>query len=166
MPLIFDWIPHCCSFPELGPLTQTDLLSSLWLHINMTKRTNRIRDLTRYRVFWGFPLGTSGTSYNAHMLSIDYQKIVKSIRLSSIKLAPLAYWTTLIKTASTIEPGNWITRFVTATNWRDSVQAIASQPPNPHWKASPNFTLQVGCVSLHPLGVAGHKAASSPNPCR
>ena len=50
VPLIFDWLPHCCSFPELGSLTQTDLSASLWLHIYMTKRKNRIGDLTRYRV--------------------------------------------------------------------------------------------------------------------
>ena len=40
---------------------------------------------------------------------------------------------------------------------------FASQPPDPHWKASPNFILKVGCfVSLHPLGVAGHKTTSFP----
>ena len=51
MPLIFDWLPHCCSFPDLGPLTQTeDFSASLWLHINMTERTNRIGDLTRHRI--------------------------------------------------------------------------------------------------------------------
>jgi hypothetical protein len=41
---------------ELGTMTQTDLSASLWLHINMTQRTNRIGDLTRYRVSWGSPL--------------------------------------------------------------------------------------------------------------
>jgi len=49
-PLIFDWLPHCCSFPELGTKTQTDLSASLWLHIDRAKRTNKIGDLTRYRV--------------------------------------------------------------------------------------------------------------------
>ena len=36
--LIFDWLPHCCSFLELGPLTQTDLSAWLWSHINMTNK--------------------------------------------------------------------------------------------------------------------------------
>ena len=25
VPNIFDWLPHCCSYPELGPLNQTSL---------------------------------------------------------------------------------------------------------------------------------------------
>jgi len=41
------------------------------------------------------------------------------------------------------------------------VQASASQPPDPHWKASLIFILQVGyCVSLHPLGGAEHNTTS------
>ena len=56
VPLIFDWLAHCCSFPKLGPLTQTDLSASLWLHNNLTKRTIRVGDHTWYRVFWGSPL--------------------------------------------------------------------------------------------------------------
>ena len=71
VPLIFDWLPHCCSFPELGPLTQTDLSASLSeVTHNTTKRTNRIGDLTRYRVSWGCPLMVP---LRFHMLSIDYQ---------------------------------------------------------------------------------------------
>jgi len=45
--LVFEWLRHCCSFQELGRLTQTDLSASLWVHINMTKRTNRIGDITQ-----------------------------------------------------------------------------------------------------------------------
>jgi hypothetical protein len=49
--LSFAWLPHCCSFPELGPMTQIDLSASLLLHLNsMTERTNRIGDLSRHRV--------------------------------------------------------------------------------------------------------------------
>jgi len=44
-----DWLPISCSFTELKPLTQTTSLASLWLHVNMTKQTNWIGDLTRYR---------------------------------------------------------------------------------------------------------------------
>jgi hypothetical protein len=55
--LIFGCLPHHCPFPELGPFTQTFLVSSCYmLHVNMTKRTVVCRDLTRYRVSWGFPL--------------------------------------------------------------------------------------------------------------
>ena len=39
--LSFAWLPHCCSFPELGPMTQTNLSASMWLHINIAKRTNK-----------------------------------------------------------------------------------------------------------------------------
>jgi len=38
--LSFALLPHCCSFPELGPTTQTDLSASMWLHINIAKRMN------------------------------------------------------------------------------------------------------------------------------
>ena len=31
--LNFAWLPHCCSFPELVPMTQMDLSASLWLHV-------------------------------------------------------------------------------------------------------------------------------------
>jgi hypothetical protein len=49
--LSFASLPHCCCFPELGPMTQIDLSASLLLHLdNMTERTNRIGDLTRHRV--------------------------------------------------------------------------------------------------------------------
>ena len=49
--LSFASLPHCWSFPELGPMNQTDLSASLWLHLdNMTERTNRIGDLTQHRV--------------------------------------------------------------------------------------------------------------------
>jgi len=27
--------------PELGPMTQTDLLASMWLHINIAKQKNK-----------------------------------------------------------------------------------------------------------------------------
>jgi len=36
--LSFAWLPHCCSFPELGPMTQTDLSASLWLHVNINEQ--------------------------------------------------------------------------------------------------------------------------------
>jgi hypothetical protein len=49
--LSFASLPHCCSFPELGPMTQIDLSALLLLHLdNMTERTNRIGDLTWQRV--------------------------------------------------------------------------------------------------------------------
>ena len=67
--LSFAWLPHCCSFPELGPMTQMDLSASLVTR-NMTERTNRIGDLTRHRVSWGSPLMVP---LRVHMLSIDYQ---------------------------------------------------------------------------------------------
>jgi hypothetical protein len=39
------------------------------------------------------------------------------------------------------------------------VQASASQSPDPHWKTSLIFILQVGCcVSLHPLDGAEHNS--------
>ena len=34
------------SLPELGPLTQTFSVSSYYLHVNMTRQTSKIRDLT------------------------------------------------------------------------------------------------------------------------
>ena len=47
--LLLPW--HCCSFPELGPMTQIDLSASLLLHLdNINERTNRIGDLIRHRV--------------------------------------------------------------------------------------------------------------------
>jgi hypothetical protein len=53
------------------------------------------------------------------------------------------------------------------SNTPSCVQASASQPPDPHWKADLIFILQVGCrVSLHPLGGAEHKTTSFPIPCR
>jgi len=49
--LSFGSPPHCCSFPELGPMTQIDISASLLLHLdNINERTNRIGDLTRHRV--------------------------------------------------------------------------------------------------------------------
>jgi hypothetical protein len=89
VPLIFNWFPHCCSFPDLGPLTQTDLSASSWLHVNMTKRTNRIGDLTRYRVSWVSP---EMISLRVHMLLIDYQnyQIQKIIVIN--KTVHPAYW--------------------------------------------------------------------------
>ena len=51
------------------------------------------------------------------------------------------------------------------SNTPGGVQASASQPPDPHCKASSIFIPQVGCcVSLYPLGVAEHNI-SLPNPC-
>ena len=47
--LSFAWLPHCWSFPELGPMTQ--ISASLLSHLdNINERTNRIGDLTRHRV--------------------------------------------------------------------------------------------------------------------
>ena len=44
-------LPHCCSFPELGPMTQIDISASLLLHLdNINERTNEIGDLTRHMV--------------------------------------------------------------------------------------------------------------------
>jgi hypothetical protein len=69
--LSFGSPPHCCSFPELGPMTQIDISASLLLHLdNINERTNRIGDLIRHRVSWGSPLMVPLT---VHMLSIDYQ---------------------------------------------------------------------------------------------
>ena len=49
--LSFGSPPHCCSFPELGPMTQIDISASLLLHLdNINERTNRIGDLIRHRV--------------------------------------------------------------------------------------------------------------------
>jgi len=39
--LSFGSPPHCCSFPELGPMTQIDISASLLLHINIAKQTNK-----------------------------------------------------------------------------------------------------------------------------
>ena len=39
--LSFGSPPHCCSFPELGPMTQIDISASMWLHINIAIRTNK-----------------------------------------------------------------------------------------------------------------------------
>ena len=89
-----DWLPHCCSFPELGPMTQTDLSASLWLHINMTQRTNsrnvRIGDLTRYRISWGSPLMVP---LRVHMLSIDNQNYQIQKIMVINKTGHPAYWT-------------------------------------------------------------------------
>jgi len=41
--LIFGRLPHHCPFPELG--LYSDILGLIVLHINMTRRINRIRDL-------------------------------------------------------------------------------------------------------------------------
>jgi len=49
------------------------------------------------------------------------------------------------------------------SNSPGSVQASASQPPDPYWKASLNFILQVGCVFLHPLGGADHETTPFPH---
>ena len=38
--LSFASLPHCCSFPELGTMTQTDLSASL-LHLDNIYRTNK-----------------------------------------------------------------------------------------------------------------------------
>ena len=46
------------------------------------------------------------------------------------------------------------------------LQAFASQPPDPHWKASLIFILRVRCCVLHPLGGAEHKTTSFPTPGR
>jgi hypothetical protein len=94
VPLIFVWLPHCCSFPELGPMTQTDLLAPLWLHVNMTERTNRIGDLTRHRVFWGSPLMVP---LRVHMLSIDYQNYQTQRIMVINKIGRPAYWTRQIE---------------------------------------------------------------------
>ena len=53
------------------------------------------------------------------------------------------------------------------SNTPGSVQASASQPPDPHCKVFPVFSPGgMLCASLHPLGGAEHKATSFPNPCR
>ena len=71
--LSFAWLPHCCSFPELEPLTQTDLSASLWLHVNIneqieseTLRGYAVQGLKPFRNPIMVPL-------RVHMLSIDYQ---------------------------------------------------------------------------------------------
>jgi len=91
--LSFAWLPHCCSFPELGPMTQIDLSASLLLHLNsMTERTNRIGDLSRHRVSWGSPLMVPLT--RVHMLSIDYQNYqIQKIKVINKTGHPAAYWT-------------------------------------------------------------------------
>ena len=60
--------PHHCSCLGMGrQLRQTHRAPSGYTLIcTMTKRTNRVRELTQYRVSWG-------TSQTAHMLSVDYQ---------------------------------------------------------------------------------------------
>ena len=84
-------LPHCCSFPELGPMTQIDLSASLLLHLdNINEQTNRIGDLTQYRVSWGSPLMIP---LRVHMLSIDYQNYqIQKIKVIN-KTGHPAYWT-------------------------------------------------------------------------
>ena len=71
--LSFAWLPHCCSFPELGQMTQTDPSASLWLHVNIneqieseTLRGYAVQGLKPFRNPIMVPL-------RVHMLSIDYQ---------------------------------------------------------------------------------------------
>ena len=89
--LSFASLPHCWSFPELGPMTQTDLSASMcYILTSLNKRTNRIGDLTRHRIFWGSPLMVP---LRVHMLSIDYQNYqIQRIKVIN-KTGHPAYWT-------------------------------------------------------------------------
>jgi len=91
-----------------GTIDSDRPLASSWLHINMTKQINRIRDLTRYRVSWGSPLRVPFE--NAHMLSIDYQKYqIQMIKVIN-KTGHPAYWTRHIELST-------VTWFVAANDW-------------------------------------------------
>jgi hypothetical protein len=64
VPLIFDWLPPCCSFLELGPMTQTDLSPQCGYYtliINMTNKTNKY-DRKPYIVQGRLRIPSNGTS--------------------------------------------------------------------------------------------------------
>ena len=66
--LSFASLPHCWSFPELGPMTQTDLSASMcYILTSLNERTNRSETLH----------GTGSLEemvpLRVHMLSIDYR---------------------------------------------------------------------------------------------
>jgi len=112
------WLPHCCSFPELGLLTQTDLLASLWLHIDVTKRTKRIIDLTRYRFSWeSIWIPSNGTSQSVHMLSIGTKMIKSRRRRISIRLAIQLTVQDIWKLTTVNQLNCFVTRFVAANDW-------------------------------------------------
>ena len=112
--LSFAWLPHCCSFPELGPMTQTDLSASVWLHINIANE--QIESETLHST------GSLEDPLQWYFLEFTccqlITKTIKSRRLRlSIRLA-IQLNEQDIKKLSTVNQFNCsVTRFVAANDW-------------------------------------------------
>jgi len=92
--LSFGSLPHCCSFPELGPMTQTDFSASLLLHLDNINEQIESEPYT-HRVSWESPLMVP---LRVHMLSIDYQNYqIQKIKVIN-KTGHPARWTRHIET--------------------------------------------------------------------
>ena len=75
VPFTFDWFPQCYSFPELGPMTQTDISASSWLHINMAISrpivgSDDSYDLVSWNLSWGYFAWSRSISWGGQFIEV------------------------------------------------------------------------------------------------